>query len=47
MTQCIRCLDDIKHPMGQIMNSSDLCTGCITHNEKDEIDWNKKWIKLD
>jgi N-acetyl sugar amidotransferase len=47
MTQCIRCLDDIKHPMGQILNNSGLCTGCITHNEKDDIDWNKKWIKLE
>jgi N-acetyl sugar amidotransferase len=47
MTQCIQCLDDIKHPMGQIMNNSGLCTGCITHNEKGEIDWNKKWIKLE
>lgn len=47
MTQCIRCLDDIKHPMGQIMNNSGLCTGCITHDEKDEIDWNRKWIKLE
>ena len=47
MNQCIQCLDDIKHPMGQIINDSGLCTGCLTHKEKDFIDWDKKWSALE
>ena len=47
MTQCSLCLDDIKHPMGQIFNESGVCTGCTTHKEKDLINWDKKWLKLE
>jgi N-acetyl sugar amidotransferase len=47
MSQCIQCLDDIKHPMGQVIDDSGLCTGCLTHKEKDCIDWNEKWISLE
>ena len=47
MTQCIQCLDDIKHPMGQIISDSGLCTGCITHKEKDNIDWDTKWSNIE
>ena len=45
MIQCIQCLDEVKHPMGQIINNSGLCTGCMTHREKDCIDWKKKLFK--
>jgi len=41
--QCSQCLDDNKHPMGQIVDKSGLCTGCRTHKEKDSIDWYEKW----
>jgi N-acetyl sugar amidotransferase len=47
MIQCIQCLDEVKHPMGQIINNSGLCTGCMTHREKDCIDWKKKWKDLE
>jgi len=47
MTECIQCLDDIKHPMGQIIDDSGLCTGCLTHEEKDCIDWVDKWHQLE
>jgi len=46
ITQCSQCLDDIKHPMGQMFDESGLCTGCLTHKEKDSIDWDKKWLEL-
>jgi hypothetical protein len=46
MIQCVKCLDDIKHPMGQIIDNSGLCSGCITHSEKDSIDWSKKFTEL-
>jgi N-acetyl sugar amidotransferase len=44
--QCSQCLDDDKHPMGQIVDDSGLCTGCRTHKEKDLIDWGEKWAIL-
>ncbi len=47
MSQCIQCLDDIKHPMGQVMDETGLCTGCLTHKEKDVIDWDEKWRDLE
>jgi hypothetical protein len=47
ITECLQCLDDIDHPMGQIINNEGLCTGCATHKEKDSIDWNKKWLNLE
>jgi len=47
MKQCIQCLDDIKHPMGQVIDDNGLCTGCLTHKEKDVIDWDKKWRILE
>ena len=46
INQCSQCLDDISHPMGQIIDDSGLCTGCITHKEKDSIDWDDKWSTL-
>jgi len=46
LQQCTRCLDDIGHPMGQVINDEGLCTGCITHREKDTIDWKQKWLLL-
>jgi hypothetical protein len=44
--QCLLCLDDYCHPMGQLFDNSGLCSGCITHKEKDYIDWDKKWLAL-
>jgi hypothetical protein len=41
--KCLNCLDDSNHPMGQIINELGICTGCLTHNEKDSIDWKKRW----
>ena len=46
INQCSQCLDDIRHPMGQIVDDDGLCTGCITHKEKDLIDWDEKWGAL-
>ena len=44
--QCSNCLDDENHPLGQIIDSSGICTGCRTHKEKDLIDWDEKWSVL-
>mgnify|MGYP000616120877 CR=1 FL=1 len=45
--QCSQCLDDLNHPLGQVIDSSGLCTGCITHKEKDLIGWGKRWSELE
>jgi hypothetical protein len=44
--KCLNCLDDSKHPMGQLIDDSGLCSGCLTHKEKDSIDWNLRWQVL-
>ena len=33
---------DEKHPFGIIIYSDGICSGCKTHNEKYEIDWDKR-----
>ena len=47
LQQCSQCLDDIRHPMGQIIDHTGVCTGCVTHKEKDAIDWERKWSALE
>ncbi|MFX4237789.1 N-acetyl sugar amidotransferase [Aliarcobacter butzleri] len=42
---CSNCLYDIKHPFGLSL-SQNKCTGCITHEEKYQIDWSKKEEEL-
>ncbi len=44
--QCLQCLDDVSHPMGLMIDGSGLCTGCVTHQEKELLDWEGKWSKL-
>ena len=44
--KCLNCLDDSRHPMGQLIDDSGLCSGCLTHKEKDSIDWNMRWQVL-
>ncbi len=37
---CPQCLYPASHPLGIVLNGSDdLCSGCITHQEKDTLDW--------
>lgn len=39
--QCNKCLYTNKHPFGLSIYENE-CSGCITHNEKYTIDWDKK-----
>ncbi len=39
---CLNCLYDHKHPFGITFSSDSICSGCITHTEKDKIDWLKR-----
>ena len=33
--------------MGQTLNQSGLCTGCVTHKEKGWMTWDEKWSRLE
>lgn len=42
MQFCKRCLYPKNHPLNITFNDDGLCSGCIIHEEKDEIDWDEK-----
>lgn len=44
-TKCRNCLHDDKHPFG-ITYIDNLCLGCHTHEEKNDIDWDQRYEKL-
>ena len=46
MKYCTRCLYPENHPYGLIFDENGVCSGCIVHEEKDVIDWDKKFKKL-
>ena len=44
---CKNCLVAASHPLGLIINDNGLCSGCIIHEEKDNLDWSARWQKLE
>ena len=46
-TQCQRCLYPLSHPLGLILDSEGICSGCRIHEEKDSLDWQERWSKLE
>lgn len=44
--ECVHCLYRSTHPFGLQFNSEGLCTGCITHREKFELDWDSRFLEL-
>ena len=42
---CSKCLYPVSHPFGLEMNENE-CTGCLTHKEKNKIDWDLKKEQL-
>lgn len=44
--ECVKCLYRSTHPFGLQFNSEGLCTGCITHREKFELDWDARFLEL-
>lgn len=44
--ECIRCLYTNRHPFGLGFDGSGLCTGCITHAEKFNLDWAARFERL-
>ena len=47
MKYCTECLYPENHPLGITFNNKGVCSGCIIHKEKFEIDWNEKEKELD
>lgn len=43
---CRRCLYTSRHPFGLGFDETGLCTGCITHQEKHELDWDSRFLLL-
>ena len=46
VAQCSRCLYHTNHPLGLILDSDGVCSGCRVHEEKDSLDWNSRFIDL-
>lgn len=44
---CSRCLYSSSHPLGLIIDEEGICSGCRIHEEKDRLDWNDRWLKLE
>ena len=46
IVQCSRCLYRTNHPLGLILDSEGVCSGCRVHEEKDSLDWNARFDNL-
>lgn len=46
MQECIKCLYKDNHPFGITFNKEGICSGCIIHEEKFNLDWEKIFNKL-
>jgi N-acetyl sugar amidotransferase len=47
MQFCKRCLYSTAHPLGLIIDEEGVCSGCRIHEEKDTLDWNKRFGLLE
>ncbi len=46
MKICKRCLYPSNHPLNLIIDEEGICSGCRIHEEKDNINWNDRSVKL-
>ena len=46
IAQCKRCLYNTKHPLGLILDTEGICSGCRVHEEKDSLDWESRFKGL-
>lgn len=35
------------HPLGLVLDDEGICSGCRIHEEKDVLDWNARWARLE
>ncbi|AUZ85999.1 LPS biosynthesis protein [Methylophaga nitratireducenticrescens] len=47
MKFCKRCLYSTTHPLGLVLDEEGICSGCRIHEEKDRLDWQDRWAKLE
>lgn len=46
MKYCKTCLYPENHPFGIIFDKEGVCSGCRVHEEKNQLDWDKRFVKL-
>src|SRR5690606_10197886 len=46
MNYCSRCLYPSNHPLNITFDNKGICSGCITHEEKDQLDWQERFEAL-
>ncbi|MDA9602477.1 N-acetyl sugar amidotransferase [Flavobacteriaceae bacterium] len=44
---CKRCLYSTDHPLGLTINDEGICSGCEIHEEKDFLNWDERFKKLE
>jgi hypothetical protein len=44
---CKRCLYNTNHPLGLVIDSEGICSGCRVHEEKNQLDWSERWQRLE
>lgn len=44
---CKRCLYTETHPLGIVFDDEGICSGCRIHEEKDQLDWDARWRRLE
>ena len=44
---CARCLYTTDHALGLTIDDEGICSGCRIHEEKDRLDWDARWAKLE
>lgn len=47
MKVCRRCLYTTLHPLGLVIDREGICSGCRVHEEKDLLNWDERWKKLE
>ena len=45
--ECQRCLYTADHALGLTLDAEGICSGCRIHEEKDSLDWDARWAKLE
>lgn len=45
--KCKRCLYTTRHPLGLVLDSEGVCSGCRIHEEKDSLNWAVRWRILE
>ena len=46
MEYCSECLYPTNHPLNITFNQEKICSGCLVHLEKDQLNWDIRFKKL-